>query len=384
MGRGQEAVSYLNAKTLDEPHRKKGQLVMGKMALEASRLSEAQRYLEAARSSLDHSTRGEAQILLAQLHEKMGNREEARRWCMEYLASFPRGRYRAWVLLRLGRMDLEKGKIAESTRWVREALFQFRFEEPALAELGDWLLMLSAKDRGQFLTFWNAQSFRFLHPHREPFLRQMAEALKESGTPYLRLHQWLTQYGSGPTRLQSRIVLTRHQIQNGDLKGAEQNLRELKKIPIAAKEVRRLEAELFQAQGDFHRAAQTLVTLGRLEPQDLSRLQEILSLGGDDDKILKILEKNIQGAQGNPLVLLRLADGYFSKGKKKEALSYYQRVLENDPLNPWAAYRAGILLGGEEGRQLLVRAKDDQTLIGKCARIGLREMEIRRKLEDPW
>ena len=53
-------------------------------------------------------------------------------------------------------------------------------------------------------------------------------------------------------------------------------------------------------------------------------------------------------------------------------------------MNDWALYRAGHLMTGEEGRIMLGRIKSENSLLGKIAKAGLKEIEIQRKLGEAF
>ena len=114
----------------------------------------------------------------------------------------------------------------------------------------------------------------------------------------------------------------------------------------------------------------------------MSLLQDTLLSARDVDKALAVFQKTLLKLGGNSLAYIKLADVFHEKGKKKEALQWYQKALENDPLNEWALYRAGSLMAGEEGQKLLRRIKSGNSLLGKFARAGQKEIEIQRKLGD--
>ncbi len=159
-----------------------------------------------------------------------------------------------------------------------------------------------------------------------------------------------------------------------------EGIRLLKSLKAGGDEILRLEARICHAKMDYGTASERLLSLKKMEAGDMSLLQDTLLSARDVDKALAVFQKNLLKLGGNSLAYIKLADVFHEKGKKKEALQWYQKVLENDPMNEWALYRAGSLMAGEEGQKLLGRIKSETSLLGKFARAGLKEIEIRKKV----
>ncbi|MEW6184202.1 MAG: tetratricopeptide repeat protein [Thermodesulfobacteriota bacterium] len=382
LGRDKEALDYLTSKRLDPVYKKKGELVMGRMALQAGNYLEAQKFFESALTSSDPSTKQQALYLLAETYVTTRKTAQARQALWEYWSKYPGGRHYESVLLMLAKIDLAAGREERSSRWLKELGTRSHLQEKTLLELEGLLLHLKDKDPRLMGSLWNIMGKRFLQVSREPFLLLMAKALKGSGESFVRLHQWLAQNGSEPVRMQSRVALIRQQIESGRLEEASRALSSLKTTKVPREEQLRLEAALLQARGDYRQVAKVLLSIKKVGPQDLSLLQESLALGGDIEQALPVIEKNINRLGGNSKIFSRLGDLYYTKGKAKEALNYYQKVLENDPLNEWALLRAGTLLKGEEARKLLGKIREENSLVGKFAKTGLRELELQKKMGD--
>ena len=210
----------------------------------------------------------------------------------------------------------------------------------------------------------------------------MATALKGKGKPYIELQQWLAKNGSERVRSQSIMALVQVQVDTGNLGAAMEGIRSLKSLKAGGDEILRLEARICHAKMDYGMASERLLSLKKMEARDMSLLQDTLLSARDVDKALAVFQKTLLKLGGNSPAYIKLADAFYEKGKKKEALQWYQKVLENDPMNEWALYRAGSLMAGEEGQKLLGRIKSETSLLGKFARAGLKEIEIQRKLGD--
>jgi tetratricopeptide (TPR) repeat protein len=215
----------------------------------------------------------------------------------------------------------------------------------------------------------------------------MAEALKGKERPYIELHRWLAKNGSEKVKIQSSIALVRYYVDTGNLGSALEGIRSLKALRVfktPEDEILRLEARILHAKMDYGTASERLLSLKKMEANDLPLLQDTLLSAGNVNKALAVFEKNLLRLGGNSNAYLKLADVYFEKGKKKEALQYYQKALENDPLNEWALYRTGSLMSGEEAQKMLGRIKSENSLLGKFAKSGLKEMEIQKKMGESF
>jgi tetratricopeptide (TPR) repeat protein len=135
---------------------------------------------------------------------------------------------------------------------------------------------------------------------------------------------------------------------------------------------------------DYGMASERLLALKKMDTKDLSLLGDTLTSVRDGNKALAVFEKNLLRLGGNSDAYIKLADGLYEKGKKKEALQYYQKALENDPLNEWALYRAGSLMAGVEAQKMLGRIKNENSLLGKFAKSSLKEIEIQKKIGESF
>jgi tetratricopeptide (TPR) repeat protein len=382
LGYEQEAMTYLLSKRFDLIFKKKAELALGVMAFKTGNFPEAIKFFESAQTTSDQSTREQALSGLGETYLKSGKTAQARQAFGEYWSRYPGGKQYERALLILGKLDLEVGRAEAAGRWLKELGTRSHLQEKTLLEIEALLLHLKEKDPRLMGSLWSVLGPRFLQVSREPFLLLIAEGLKGSGKPYLLLQQWLAQNGSESVRMQSRAALVRHQIETGRLKEAGQALSSLKGTRLPKEEQLRLEAALLRARGEYRQASRILLSMKKIGPQDLSLLQESLLLGGDLEQALPAIEKNLTRLGGNGQIYSRLGDLYYAKGKKKEALHYYQKVLETDPLNEWALLRAGSLLKGEEAQKMLGKIRDEKSLVGKLAKSGLREMEIHKKMGD--
>ena len=382
MGNDQEAFQYLTSNIADPIFKKKADLVLGRMALKTRKLEEASKLFSSALTARDALTRQEALFYLAETQAMSGNKAQARQEYQEYWAKYPAGKDYEEVLIKLGKLDLEEGRLEQSNRWIKELACRSPLKEKTLKELEWFLLRLKEKAPLQMVALWNFIGPKLLNISREPFLLIMTAALKGQGKPYLELQQWLAKNGSEPVKIQSLVALVQFQVDTGNLGAANEGIRTLRSLKVAGDEILRLEARIGHAKMDYVTACERLLSLKRMEARDLSLLQDTLLSAKNINTALAVFEKNLLRLGGNSPAYIKLADIYYEKGKKKEALQYYQKALENDPLNEWALYRAGHLMTGEEGRNMLGRIKSENSILGKIAKAGLKEIEIQKKLGD--
>jgi tetratricopeptide (TPR) repeat protein len=382
LGNDQEAIQYLTSNMDDPILKKKADLVLGQLSLKTRKLDEAQKLFSSALSSPDISTRQEALFYMAETHSLAGNKTQARQEFQEYWAKYPAGKAYEEVLIKLGKLDLEEGRIEQSSRWIKELSFRSLLKEKTITELEWFLLRLKEKDPLRLISFWNFVGPKLLNPSREPFLLIMSEALKGKGKPYLELQQWLAKNGSEPVKIKSLMALVQLQIEARNLGAAMEGIRYLKDRKFTGDELLRLEARIYHAKMDYGMASERLLSLKKMEAGDLPLLQDTLLSARNVNNALVVFQKNILKLGGNSQAYIKLADVYHEKGKKKEALQYYQKALENDPLNEWALYRAGNLMAGEDGQKMLGRIKSDNSLLGKFAKASLKELEIQKKIGD--
>jgi tetratricopeptide (TPR) repeat protein len=384
LGKDQEAVQYLTSMNGDQVYKKKADLVLGRMAFKTRNFEEAQKLFSSALSASDIPTRQDALFCLAETLLGAGKKIEARQKLQEYWTKYPAGKAYEEVLIKLGRLDQEEGRFEQANGWIKELSFRSPLKEKTLTELEWFFLQLKEKDPSRLVFLWKFIGSKLLNISREPFLLIMSAALKGKGKPYIELQQWLAKNGSEAVKIQSLIALTQAQLETGNLREAMEGIRLLKSLKAAGDEILRLEARVCHAGMDYKAASERLLSIKKMEVGDISLLQDTFSSARDVDKALAFFKKNLLKLGGNSPAYIKLADFFLEKGKKEEALQWYQKALENDPLNEWALYRAGSLMAGEEGQKMLGRIKSGNSLLGKFARAGLKEIEIQRKIGDSW
>jgi len=381
LGQIKEAVPFLTSKLSDPFLKNLGDLYLGRAALKDRKFDQAERLSLSALTASEHRIRREALLLLAQTFLAAGKKEAARQAFFEFWSKYPMVKGYDGVLLALAELDLNAGKTEGASRFIRELGFYPRLPEDTLNTLQGLILKLKDKDPQRVAGVWQGVGRHFLLTAKEPFLLVMVEVLKDAGRLQSDLLKWLAQNGSEAVRRQSKVALVRLKIDQGQWKEAEEDLRSLAASKIPKDEILRLQARLHQAQGDYVKAGRAILAVKKMETADLALLQESLQNGVEEEAVLRVLEKNAARLGGNATVFLRLADAYWIKGKRKEALQYYQKVLEFDPLNKWALLRVGNSTEGEEGKKMLAKLKEENSWEGRLAAAYLKEREIRSLME---
>lgn len=379
IGKDQEAIPYLSTTLKDPILKMKANIALGKIALKSGKKEEAVNYFNSALSSTDRKVKQEALFQLAEAQLGAGKKTEARQIFQEYLQKYPTGKAQEVVHLKLATLDMEEGRFEQAGKRFKAVVLVAHPTQEALIGMERCLLQMKEKDPAQMVSVWKAVSRKFLEPSREPFLLLMSEALKGSGKPYLELHRWLIKNGSLKAKVRSLLALAETQVEMGDLNSAWDTLTALKKGKVTGDDLLRLEARILHSRKDYGEAAERLLSIKKVGLQDLPLLEDCLSSARNGMKALAFFEKQVVLLGGNANNYITLADSYYQKGKKKEALQYYQKALEKDSLNEWALLRAGSLLTGEDARKMLGRINDG-SLVGKLARINQREKEIEGKM----
>ncbi len=382
MGRDQEALPYLSSTIKDPILRKKADIALGLIALKAQKFEEAQKYFYSALSSSDRSIRSEALYRLAQSHLEAGKSNEAAQALQEYRLKYPWGKYYDEALIKLARLELEGERFEQAGRWIRELVLRSQLRKETLKELEGFFLKLKEKDPVQMTSLWKTVGHKFLNSSQESFLSSVVDVLKGSGKPYLDLLRWLAKNGSEKVKIRSLISLVQYQAETGNSDAAMADLKSLKNYKISGDPIRRLEAIILHARMDYGGTVERLLSLKKIELQDLPLLEDTLTSAKDVNKALAVYEKHLRQLGGNANNYIKIADLLYEKGKKKEALQYYQKALEKDPLNEWVLFRSGSLMAGEEAEKRLSKVRDGNSVLGKLARASLKEKEIERKMGD--
>jgi tetratricopeptide (TPR) repeat protein len=384
LGNDKEAIEYLSKDMKSPVMKTKAQLTLGIIAKKQGKFDESKKFFGSALASSDRQTKQRALLELALLQEGLGRKKEARQGFQEYLLKYPDGKTNEEVLLKLARLEIEEARYEQAGKWMIKLGQGYGLKKETLDELEGLLLTVKEKEPKQLVPLWQNLGKKFLDVKRENFLIVMAEALKGSGKPYLDLHQWLTVNGSEKVKIRSRLALSHYQVETGNLSSAWDGLKKLtdEKNLAAADDILRLKAKILFHQSDHQGAWDCLTSLKQVVLQDLPLMEETISAARDKNKALDFYHKVILRLGGNANSYIRLADLFYERRNTKEALRYYQKALEKDPMNEWGLFRAAGLISGEPARQMLERVKAGNSRLSKLAEIILKEKEVERKMGE--
>lgn len=382
MGREQEGAQYLSSALKETGFKQKAELSLGLAALKSRKFDEAQNYFKSALLSPERLIKQEALFQLSEALSEAGKINEARQTLQEYQWKYPAGKNYEDILIKLAKLDVQGERFEQASGWIKALSLRSALKKETLLELEGFFLKMKEKDPNRMASLWGSIGKKLLQASREPFLLVMAESL--NGIGKLELLQWLAKNGAEKIKIQSLIALVQYYVEAGNQDLALEGLKALKNHKVTGDQILRLEARILHARMEYRAASERLLSLKKMEPQDLPLFEDTLSSAKDVTKALAVFEKNLRRLDGNAKIYIQLADLLYDQGKKKEALTYYQKALEKDPLNEWALYRAGTLSPGEEAERMLGRIKAGNSILSKLARASLREKEVQRKMGEHY
>jgi tetratricopeptide (TPR) repeat protein len=376
MGRDQEALQYLT-RTFDNPvWKKKADLILGLIALKQRKWEEAQKYFQSARSSPDRKTKQEALFHLAEAQWGAGKKIEAQKLFREYVGETPSGKVNGETLLKLAQLDLEEERLDQFCKWIRAFVQEADPKKETIPELEGLILKLIDKNPQRMILLWNSIGQKLLRLSGESFLVQVADGLKKFGKPFVEIQQWLAKHGSRKIKIQSLMALASYHIAVGNLPAALISIKSLKNLKVPGDEILRLEAGIFYANQDYDATVERLLSIKKIVAQDIPLLEGTILYARNLNQALIVFEKALIRLDGNSDHYIKLADILYEKGKKKGALEYYQKALVKDPLNEWALFRTGSLMTGEEAQKKWAAIKNENSLVGRLAKAGLKEKAL--------
>jgi tetratricopeptide (TPR) repeat protein len=382
LGKDQEAQQYLSLNYKNPTLKIKADFNLGLISLKSKKWDEAQKYFQSALSGTDRKVRKEALFYLAESQWGAGKKQEAYKLYLEYRQTYSAEPINETVFFKLAKGDLEEGRWEKAAGRIKESVFRSKFNKENGSEIEGLISQLKHQAPEMISPLWKAVAPKFLPVASEPFLVSLAEGFKKDEIAYFEILRWLSQHGSEKTKQKSIVNLAFFQIGRGNLNEAMGTLKLMGKGKVSKDEMLRLEARMYYAKKDYPSAVERFLALKKIESEDLPLLEETLSSARNMDRALAVFERALLQQEGNSSNYIKMADILYEKGKKKEALSYYQKALEKDPLNEWALLRSGLILSGEEGQKKLGAIKNDSSLIGKLAKASLREKSAALKLEE--
>lgn len=323
------------------------ELLSGIIALEEKKYDEALRYLTIAFDRGDRNTRRKALYQIAEIYIKKGKNKEAEEKLLELRLNYPYGRVYDDALLRLARLYRESAEVDKAIPLLKELLFRRSPDRRAIDEFESIILAEVDKDKKELVKLWNSVGPWLLEPSRSKTLINVAQALRGSGTSFLRLTKWLIQNGDNMTRERASLLMSTFYIDLGEPAKAREYLR-LGRYIKDSDDFYRINAKLSLLNRDIKKSISSILSIKDLKKEDLNLIGEILDLIKDkDSKNLQRLINQYKRAinKGGIRDVVSFADLLYSRGQKDEALTYYRKAVDDSKKESaqsevdWAAYR---------------------------------------------
>lgn len=323
------------------------ELLSGIIALEEKKYDEALRYLTIAFDRGDRNTRRKALYQIAEIYIKKGKNKEAEEKLLELRLNYPYGRVYDDALLRLARLYRESAEVDKAIPLLKELLFRRSPDRRAIDEFESIILAEVDKDKKELVKLWNSVGPWLLEPSRSKTLINVAQALRGSGTSFLRLTKWLIQNGDNMTRERASLLMSTFYIDLGEPAKAREYLR-LGRYIKDSDDFYRINAKLSLLNRDIKKSISSILSIKDLKKEDLNLIGEILDLIKDkDSKNLQRLINQYKRAinKGGIRNVVSFADLLYSRGQKDEALTYYRKAVDDSKKESaqsevdWAAYR---------------------------------------------
>lgn len=384
MKRFDEARHYLKM-IKDNRLKAKTELLSGIMASEEKKYDEALRYLTIAFDRGDRNTRREALYQIAEIYIKKGKNKEAEEKLLELRLNYPYGRVYDDALLRLARIYRESAEVDKAIPLLKELLFRRSPDRRAIDEFESIILAEVDKDKKELVKLWNSVGPWLLEPSRSETLIKVAQAIRGSGAPFLRLTKWLIQNGDNMTRERASLLMSTFYIDLGEPAKAKAYLR-LGKNSEDRDDFYRMNAKLSLLNRDIKKSISSILSIKDLKKEDLNLIGEILDLIKDkDSKDLQRLINQYKRAidKGGIREFLWLADLLYSLGKKDEALTYYRKAADDSKKESaqsevdWAAYRINRIT---KEKDVLSMIKDER--LRKIGDLNSREEKINDSIRE--
>ncbi|MEW6720211.1 MAG: tetratricopeptide repeat protein [Thermodesulfobacteriota bacterium] len=349
---------------------------LAEIAAEESRHDEAVKLFGAVVPSRDRKLGRTALLRISDVEAASGKPREAAGRLQEIVDKYPFTPEYDQAMLRLARLRAKANDPSAALAFYAKLVLR---PSTARREALDGIegILLTGREKGaaHLAALWNAGGRWLLDSTREPALVAIAEALRGSGKPYQDLVRWLSRYGSAPVRPKYLVARSRLHAEAGDVAGLRECLQGLRSLRATGDDVSRAEAYLRYAEKDYPGAADALLSMRRLEEDDLSLLGDVLPYAEELKKAIAAVEAGIARSGAPARVLGRLADILHDEGRRTESIRYYRMAAEKDPENEWPFYRLAVLLGKDGGEEYRKRIRKDPALV-RMANAAWKEREL--------
>lgn len=383
MKRYDEAKTYLNS-IKEERLKARAGLLLGIASSEERRYEEALRYLEGALSKGDRDTKRRSLYHIARVYIETGRKKEAEKRLLDLRLHYPFGEVFDKATLSLSRLYRESGEKERAISLLKELIFRRSPDREAIDEIESIILSVMKGDKEELLRLWNSVGHWLLEPSRSGILLKVAEALRGTGTAFLRLTTWLVRHGDNESKKKANLLLAEFYAHLGETGRAEDHLRLSGEKGGKGDDLFRVKARLSLYKKDLRGAVDSILSIREFNSEDLHLLLETLYLMKKErpeesrrliDRFRRLIDK------GNMGDYIELADLLYELKLKDEALSYYRKAVGQKAQDPddldWAYYRISrITMEGE----VISMIKG-----GRLKRLGealSKELEIEKALRE--
>lgn len=400
MKRYDEARQYLKI-IKDNIIKAKAELLLGIISSEEKKYDEALRYLNSALSS-GNSLLQENRIIfrnvisdikrraiyqIARIYIDSGKKKEAVALLLDIRHNYPYGVVYDRAILSLARLYRESGNIDKALPLLKELVFRRSPDRAAIDEFESIILSAAVKDKEGLIKLWNSIGHWLLDPSRSEKLIKVAEALRGTGTPFIKIVTWLKKYGDNNSKEKAGLLLASFYADYNDSVRAEENLKFLKtKVFSKSDDAYRVRTKVSLLNGNLRDAVNAFLSIRELNSEDINLIASIIdSIKDKNSNDLKRLMDRYERLidKGSTVDYVRLADLLYSLSHKDNALVYYRKVLNekersvHDADRDWACYR---ILKSTKERDVIPIIKGDS--LKKLGTLVSKEIDIDRTIEE--
>lgn len=383
--RPDEARNYLKM-IKDKRLKAKADLLLGIISSREKKYDEALRYLDSAFSKGDRDTKKKAIYQIAEIYMIKGKDKEAETRLVELRHNYPFGKVYDDALLSLARLYRKSGNTDKAMPLLKELVFKRSPDRRAIDEFESIILATAEKDREGLIKLWNSVGPWLLETSRSETLIRVAQSLREAGTPFLRLANWLIKHGDSQIKDRAALLLADFYAYYGEPDRAEEYLKLLRsKIMRDSDEFHRIKARISLFSSNSGDAMNHILSIKDLRQEDIDLAGRVIySMKGEKD--LKRLVKQYRMAidKGDTGDIVKLADILYSLGQRDEALYYYKKAIEkrNDKMSvqteiDWASYRINTMTKDEKALSMIKEGR-----LKRLGELHLREEEIDNTIRE--
>lgn len=387
MGRLSDAKIYLNS-VRELPHKHMANISLGKIALDEGDIERAIKLFNSALQSRDRELRRKAILYLADAYMRAGKQDEAISNLKDIRNNYPYGRDYDSAILMLSRLYRSSGKTEEAISVLKELVFRRSPNIEAINEFERIAIDTVEKDREDILKLWKSIGNWLLDPSRSDSLIRISNGLRPTGKPFIDISKWLLKYGTEEAKLKSRIALADFYADIGDASSAREYLNSIENQGISKNdEALRVKAKVNFLNGDYQRAADAILSIKGIKESDINLLSEVISTVKYNRRAVEFYENAVNRLNAPVKAYIRLADILYDTGRKADAMKYYTSIISmkqteiSEEEMIWVNYRLSILSKGKDSDEAMGRATRGNSIVSRFAKVGLKEANIKEKLE---